>query len=159
MSDSHGSVLPLLEIMKHNEDAKTIFFLGDGENDILQIIQRYPNRNIYRVRGNCDYNEDTPLLFTTTLEYSDVTITAVHGNLQNVKYGGLKNLQDLSTHTNANIILYGHTHKPNVTFLDGVHYINPGSVSEPRDCNVPTYAFIDISDKGDIVAVIVPVPV
>jgi putative phosphoesterase len=157
MSDSHGLVSPLKEIMRINEDVKTVFFLGDGEQDILQVIRNHPDKNIYRVRGNCDFGSTVPLLFTTTLEYSNVTITAVHGHLQNVKYTK-SYLRQLAKDTSSDIILYGHTHKSDIEFFDGVYYVCPGSVSEPRDGGKPTYAFIDITDDGHIVGCIAPVP-
>jgi putative phosphoesterase len=143
--------------MQINADVKTVFFLGDGEEDILQIIREYPDKNIYRVRGNCDFGSTVPLLFNTTLEYSNVTVTAVHGHLQNVKYS-LTQLEDLAEKTKAHIVLYGHTHKPDIIFKDGVYYICPGSVSSPRDGGVPSYAFIDITDINHIVGCIAPVP-
>ncbi|GHU54353.1 phosphoesterase [Clostridia bacterium] len=157
MSDSHGKVTPMKEIVRHNPEVKTFFFLGDGEGDIEHILREYPCKNIYRVRGNCDFGNTIPLLFSTTLEYSNVTITAVHGHLQNVKITK-SYLHQLAKDTNADIVLYGHTHKPEIVYDDGIYYVCPGSVSESRSGGNPTFAFIDITDDGHIVCSIAPVP-
>jgi putative phosphoesterase len=157
MSDSHGKVTPLNEIMRANENADVFFFLGDGDQDIMQIVRNYPDRVIHRVRGNCDFGRTLPLCITIDVEYTKHRITAVHGNLQNVKYK-FEGLIELAEYTKSDIILYGHTHKSDIRYEDGIYYICPGSVSEPRDESIPTYAVIDFTDNGGVLPTISPVP-
>ena len=53
------------------------------------------------------------------------------------------------------IALCGHTHIPDILYENGIYLVNPGSCSKPRSSK-PTYAVIDITDKG-IMPVIVEI--
>ena len=41
--------------------------------------------------------------------------------------------QRLAASSNADLIVFGHTHKPYVKEIDGVHFVNAGSVGKPKD--------------------------
>ena len=64
-----------------------------------------------------------------------------------------KQLQELNGYlktakeNNCDIALFGHTHIPKTVYEDGIHLVNPGSCSRAREGG-PTYAVIDITDKG-----------
>ena len=47
----------------------------------------------------------------------------------------LSSFQRLAASSNADIIVFGHTHKPYVKEVDGVRFINAGSVGKPKDGN------------------------
>jgi diadenosine tetraphosphatase ApaH/serine/threonine PP2A family protein phosphatase len=46
---------------------------------------------------------------------------------------GESSFQRLAASSNADIILFGHTHKPYVKEVDGVRFLNAGSVGKPKD--------------------------
>ncbi|MBU4057324.1 metallophosphoesterase family protein, partial [Patescibacteria group bacterium] len=44
----------------------------------------------------------------------------------------------------ADVVIFGHTHKPRIEKIGNAIYINPGSVGEPRDGNADaSYAILD----------------
>jgi putative phosphoesterase len=45
----------------------------------------------------------------------------------------LSSFQRLAASSDADVILFGHTHKPYVKDVDGVRFINVGSVGKPKD--------------------------
>jgi putative phosphoesterase len=46
---------------------------------------------------------------------------------------GESSFQRLAASSNADIIVFGHTHKPYVKEVDGVRFVNAGSVGKPKD--------------------------
>ena len=55
---------------------------------------------------------------------------------------------------NAQIALYGHTHRRYYKYENGLHILNPGSASQPKDDLPPSYAFIDLSPYGTSYALV-----
>jgi putative phosphoesterase len=61
-------------------------------------------------------------------------------------------------HTRADILLFGHTHKPFHKVMNGRHLINTGSAGKPKHGNPnATYAVLDIA-PGSVQVAIVEVP-
>lgn len=56
----------------------------------------------------------------------------------------LSSFQRLAAASNADVIVFGHTHKPYVKDVDGVTFVNAGSVGKPKDGDWRAcYALID----------------
>jgi diadenosine tetraphosphatase ApaH/serine/threonine PP2A family protein phosphatase len=52
----------------------------------------------------------------------------------------------LAAPANADVILFGHTHKPYTKLVDGVLFVNVGSVGKPKDGDWRAcYADVDLS--------------
>ena len=60
MSDSHGRKNMLLDAMELHPEADAVIFLGDGERDIEFAKNYFPDKKIYAVCGNCDFNSELP---------------------------------------------------------------------------------------------------
>jgi putative phosphoesterase len=45
----------------------------------------------------------------------------------------LSSFQRLAAGSNADVIVFGHTHKPYVKHVDGVWFVNAGSIGKPKD--------------------------
>jgi putative phosphoesterase len=59
----------------------------------------------------------------------------------------LSSFQRLAASSNADIIVFGHTHKPYVKEVDGVMFLNAGSVGKPKDGDWRAcYAILEIGD-------------
>ena len=144
-SDTHGNFRVMKEIFEKNQDVSTFIFLGDGERELRQIRKLYPNKKILSVKGNCDFLDDSPLI--GTYSYKNIKIIYTHGHRYNAKYS-TDNLFYLAKENYAHILCFGHTHCRYYTYTEGVHMLNPGSASQPRDGNPPSYAFIDITNAG-----------
>ena len=55
MSDSHGAVGTLLDIIERHRDNTDLFiFLGDVDNDFDEVLMAYPDIKYKRVAGNND---------------------------------------------------------------------------------------------------------
>ena len=145
-SDIHGSAYycsRLIEAYK-TEQAERLLLLGDvlyhgPRNDlprdyapkkVIEMLNAMKD-DIFAVRGNCESEVDQMVLqFPVLAEYAlipagDSLIYAVHGHNYNEK-----NLPPLHK---GDILINGHTHVPKCVEHDDYVYMNPGSVSIPKE--------------------------
>ena len=155
-SDIHGSALycqQLLEAYKR-EKADKLLILGDilyhgPRNDLpegyapKQVISMLNEikEELLCVRGNCDTEVDQMVLeFPILADYciiseGDRMIFATHGHIHNTDNPPMLKQGD--------ILLHGHTHVPVVKEFDSKYYINPGSVSIPKENSPHSYMLLD----------------
>jgi putative phosphoesterase len=63
----------------------------------------------------------------------------------------LSSFQRLAASSNADIIVFGHTHKPYVKPVDGVLFVNVGSVGKPKDGDWRAcYAIVDLKNEPTV---------
>ncbi len=133
LSDSHGHRNIVERIILENEDCKTVFFLGDGINDILPLTEKYPDRKFITVMGNCDmYSRENTEAYK---HLEGVTIMACHGHLLSVKLH-LRDLINKADSVMAQLAFYGHTHRQDM-YNDpatGICAVNPGAVCDGKYC-------------------------
>ncbi len=145
ISDTHRDFRTLRQIVeKHLEDANLFIHLGDGEQDVDQLLGLYPELPIEMVRGNCDFASflpDTDIVFA-----GNVKIFICHGHTMNVK-SSLEPLVSQARKNGCRIALYGHTHRGDTHYDEGIYVMNPGSPSQPRDGSA-SYGIIDITPGG-----------
>lgn len=144
-SDSHGKLDNVLKIFEREPSADMFIFLGDGERDVDTASCLYPDRKVLSVCGNCDFCSMNPGL--GIVKVCGKQIVYVHGNAQNVK-STKDYLYRLAKDYEAQIVLFGHTHKRLCEYNDGVYLINPGSAGCSCDGYSPSYALLDVTDKG-----------
>lgn len=144
-SDTHGYSRAAQKIFERNEDADAFIFLGDGERELDRMKLCYPDKKILCVAGNCDYASMLP--DNDIFMARDVKIFFTHGHNWGVKFS-TDRLFYKAKEIGAQIALFGHTHCRYYSYEEGVHVLNPGSASCPRDGKAPSYAFIDVTDKG-----------
>ena len=137
-SDTHGNGDLLYKLNGDFLVSNKIVFLGDGASDLNYIPTDYQDK-IVAVRGNCDFSLTYPKQALFTVE--KVTVLAVHGDEFGVKLG-LTRLLEYAKKVKAKLVLYGHTHQPKITEIDGVTLVNPGSLSDYT--REKTFAFIKI---------------
>ena len=145
-SDSHRHYHNVRKLFEQTQLTTDLYiFLGDGEGDLDDIGIFYPDKRILTVAGNCDYSSMEPFIGTVEVEGKKIIYT--HGHLQNVRYG-LGDLKKLASDNGADVVLFGHTHERRCDYENGVYYINPGSIGNPRDGLPPSYAAIDVIPAG-----------
>lgn len=144
ISDSHRNTRIIDKILASQPSARHVFFLGDNVADIEDFDVLYPDKIFHTVSGNCDYFSVLPSVGVETVNSAKILYT--HGHNFGVK-SSIQHLLKTAKENNCQIALYGHTHIANTVYEDGVYIVNPGSCSCPRD-GKPTYAVIDITDKG-----------
>lgn len=141
-SDAHGSIRGAKEALFAQPQARHVFFLGDGTRDIPALQEEFPDRTFYTVRGNGDLWDDAPQ--TDMVEVGGKRVFFTHGHL----FGANEEKMALCARLRgADILLYGHTHVPRTAYLDGLHVVNPGSVTRSRQ-GANSYAVIDIEPSG-----------
>ena len=152
-SDLHGSYFYASQMQQafEREQADRLLLLGDllyhgPRNDLPREYapkEAIPLLNGKRekllcVRGNCDAEVDQMVLeFPVLADYAVLPvgqrlIYATHGHIYHVK-----NLPPLAP---GDVLLHGHTHVPAWTeFGQGNLYLNPGSVSIPKENSPHSY--------------------
>lgn len=145
ISDTHRDFHTLLRIVeKHKDEAGLFLHLGDGERELDDLLAVYPNLPLQAVRGNCDFASMLPE--TAVAFAGDVKIFMTHGHTLGVK-GSLSHLVAAARENGCRIALYGHTHKGDTHYDEGIYVMNPGSPSMPRDGRA-SYGIIDITPGG-----------
>ena len=147
ISDSHGDNNAVEKAVKLMAGVDAIIHLGDYAKDGKYIRKLHPGQ-LYVVSGNCDFftDADTPSELVLEMEGKKVFVT--HGHKYRVK-DGLNTLYYRVLELDADIVLFGHTHSSQIVKVEGMVFLNPGSVSRPRNTKRPTYGIIEIS-KGNI---------
>lgn len=156
-SDLHGSAYYCRKMLEafEREGADRLFLLGDllyhgPRNDlpegyapkqVMPLLNGMKDR-LLCVRGNCDAEVDQMVLeFPVLADYAVLPvgqrlIYATHGHIYHVK-----NLPPLAP---GDVLLHGHTHVPAWTeFGQGNLYLNPGSVSIPKEDSPHSYMTLE----------------
>jgi len=162
-SDIHGNV-EALDLIKNNVYPKVdeLWFLGDLYFDYKNNEDTSKNRQIlYKwfteasknklkiiISGNCDNRETTNNEFFNkesklVKEVCGLKFLLEHGH-QLKEESKEKELAEF----NCDVLLSGHTHLGKIQIEKDKMYLNPGSVSFPRDeLNIPTYLLINEEEK------------
>lgn len=151
-SDIHGSEYYCRKMLEcyDKEQADRLVLLGDllyhgPRNDLPRdyhpkaVIHLLNQRSdqILCVRGNCEAEVDQMVLEFPVM--ADYAIFFLDSRMVFVTHGHLFNEQNLPSLQSGDILLHGHTHIWAAERKSGYIYLNPGSVSIPKNGNVPTY--------------------
>jgi putative phosphoesterase len=140
-SDSHGYAEHMIEAVRREKPA-LCFFLGDGESDLVTLRGCCPDLPINSVRGNCDLRSTQPLVLNAVV--AGVRIYAVHGHQHEVKYDdAVRELCRAALRADADVVLFGHTHRPYLDRHLGMEILNPGSIGRVR---TPSYGLLTIEN-------------
>lgn len=139
ISDSHGDTASFESAVRHNRKADVIVFCGDGHRDLQTIRAAHHGKKFIAVAGNCDWHCDLP--FVEEAELCGKKIIVTHGHMFGVKEGYYR-IANFGKQNNADIVLFGHTHKQFCTVESGMLLLNPGSVGYGG-----RYSIIDIDEK------------
>lgn len=145
-SDIHGSAYycrRLLEAYK-KENADRLILLGDilyhgPRNDLpkdyapKQVIAMLNEikDELLCVRGNCDTEVDQMVLDFPVL--ADYAILDLGERLAYLTHGHIYNESNLPPICDGDILIHGHTHIPKCVEHEKYIYMNPGSVSIPKE--------------------------
>ena len=156
-SDLHGSAYYCRKLLEafEREGADRLFLLGDllyhgprndlpreyAPKEVIPLLNGKKEK-LLCVRGNCDAEVDQMVLeFPVLADYAVLPvgqrlIYATHGHIYHVK-----NLPPLAP---GDVLLHGHTHVPAWTeFGQGNLYLNPGSVSIPKENSPHSYMTLE----------------
>ena len=153
----HGSAYYCRKMLEafEREGADRLFLLGDllyhgprndlpreyAPKEVIPLLNGKKEK-LLCVRGNCDAEVDQMVLeFPVLADYAVLPvgqrlIYATHGHIYHVK-----NLPPLAP---GDVLLHGHTHVPAWTeFGQGNLYLNPGSVSIPKENSPHSYMTLE----------------
>jgi len=140
VSDSHGAFMEFREVIEKHRDIDVIFFLGDGKREYEDICDLYPDKKILAVKGNCDYISSLPSFDYISLCEGKILYT--HGDAFYVKMG-TERLEETARNEGARLVLYGHTHRKDARYVDGLYIFNPGSLGYDK-----SYGICDLQESG-----------
>ena len=145
-SDIHGSAYYCEKLISAfaEEKADKMIILGDilyhgPRNDLPRdyapksvIAMLNPLKDkLLCVRGNCDTEVDQMVLdFPILAEYA---LLPVGENMIFITHGHKYNTSSVPPLSDGDILLHGHTHVPKCESFDKFIYMNPGSVSIPKE--------------------------
>jgi len=148
-SDIHGSALYCSQMLEayQREQADRLLLLGDllyhgprndlpegyAPKEVISLLNAR-SREIYCVRGNCEAEVDQMVLSFPVM--ADYLLLPAGNRCIFVTHGHLYNENHLPPLKNGDILLHGHTHISECREHETYTYMNPGSVSLPKE-NTP----------------------
>ena len=140
VSDTHGRSDRLKRLFEMHKNVDALIFLGDGLSDLERAgVQNY-NFTVFAVRGNCDALGGSLLTICAgeeiTFNFEGINFYALHGHTRQVK-ASLTNVIYSASEKGADVLLFGHTHEPLLTYISSEEYnlsrpmylFNPGSLA------------------------------
>jgi uncharacterized protein len=143
IADTHGVVRP--EVFGALEGVELILHAGDvgaGVLDELAVIA--PVRAVF---GNTDDPGDPRLAAELFEAFDGVRVHVSHGHEV-----GAPTPEALLAAYDADVIVYGHTHRPLLVNADGRWVVNPGAAGPRRFDLVPSVARLRLSGRDVSVA-------
>lgn len=151
LSDTHGNRAAIDRAIAQAGEFDRVFHLGDNYRD-AEYIADVTAKHVDKVPGNCDF---------ASLGEKDIVVEVnkkrfflTHGHNYGVGYS-LTRLMYAAEEKEADVALFGHTHRSLIDYAGRLTIINPGSVSQPRGC-AASFALIDIDSSGVVRSNICP---
>ena len=169
LSDSHGALANINRALEQAQPIDLICFAGDGCRDFERWLsedsydecggdygQGYRERDDSRsharsrsrimteiVLGNCDFAGDYPP--EVVFPAGGMRILMTHGHIYNVK-SGYQRLVYRAEELQADAVIFGHTHIPEYTQINGIWLINSGSLSAAGSFGKPSFAIVELKE-------------
>lgn len=142
ISDTHN-ILPK-SVLKHFKNVDYIFHAGDiGDLKILDELKEIAP--VYAVHGNIDNGETRkkiPAMHCDEIEGFEICLIHDIGSVKNFSYELFKN------GNKADLVIFGHMHRPIYEIFQKTTFINPGSASYPRNQKYGTIAIVNFEGKS-----------
>ena len=156
-SDLHGSAYYCRKMLEafEREGADRLFLLGDllyhgprndlpreyAPKEVIPLLNGKKEK-LLCVRGNCDAEVDQMVLEFPVL--ADYAVLPVGQRLIYETHGHIYHVKNLPPLAPGDVLLHGHTHVPAWTeFGQGNLYLNPGSVSIPKENSPHSYMTLE----------------
>lgn len=156
-SDIHGSAKYCRQLIEAYEREKPdkLILLGDilyhgPRNDlpeeyapkkVIEMLNPLAN-DIICVRGNCDTEVDQMVLDFPVL--ADYALIYADGHTMFLTHGHVYNRDNLPNIKEGDILVNGHTHVPVFKKEQSYIYVNPGSVSIPKENSKRSYIVYEL---------------
>lgn len=127
LSDTHHDIERAKAICRKHRKVDMVVHLGDYLED-AEELSKHVSAKFLSVAGNMDRGKK-PLRKIIKTEYGK--LLAVHGHRYSAK-STFDRLLYRAEELGCKAVLFGHTHRPVSTEVEGIHLVNPGSISKPR---------------------------
>lgn len=147
VSDTHGNHKNLDKILDLAGEIQMFIHLGDVEGG-EEYINAVVDTEKHIVRGNNDFFSDLPKEEEFYIGKYKTFIT--HGHNYYVSLDP-EYIKEEGIARRADIVMFGHTHKPFLEQNEEITVLNPGSVSYPRqEGRKGSYMLIELDEKGEL---------
>jgi putative phosphoesterase len=139
ISDTHGMIRP--EALRAFRGVDLILHGGDvGHASVLQALREVAP--VHAVAGNVDA-PDAGLPGALDLEFDGVRLHVSHGHET-----GSPTPERLAARYDADVVVYGHTHRALVTHVGDAVVINPGAAGPARFRLRPSVALLELPRRS-----------
>jgi uncharacterized protein len=146
ISDTHGLVRP--DVHTALAGVELILHAGDvGGDDILDELELIAP--VHAVYGNTDPPGEARLTNAIEMTIGDVRVHVSHGHEV-----GSPTPAKLLARYDADVIVYGHTHKQLLTHADGRWVVNPGAAGPRRFDLMPSVARMTVRGRDVEIAIV-----
>ena len=146
IADTHGLVRP--DVHEALTGVELILHAGDvGGSSILKELRMIAP--VKAVFGNTDAPGESDLTEEMLIEIDGVRVHVSHGHEV-----GSPTPAKLAARYDADVIIYGHTHRQLVTRLDGRLFVNPGAAGPKRFNLSPSVGRLTISNGSAEVEIV-----
>ena len=145
VSDTHGRHGNYRKALEESGGFDVLIHLGDvegGEDYIMASV----NCEKHVIKGNNDFYSKLPKEDVFYLNGKKIFIT--HGHDYHVAFE-TERIERAGRERGADVVMFGHTHRPYLDVGDDVVLLNPGSLSYPRhDGRKGSYMMMEIDGEG-----------
>lgn len=146
VSDTHNHNELFLKLCKAYEPLDMVIHCGDVEDSEYTLMEG-AGCPMHMVAGNNDYFTDLPREKEFMIGKYKVFLT--HGHTYYVSMNNSR-IKEEARARGVDIVMYGHSHRPEIDMSGGVIAINPGSLSYPRqEGRKPSYIIMEIPEGGE----------
>jgi putative phosphoesterase len=146
VSDTHGRTEGFRQAVEKVAPIDLVIHCGDSEGD-AEAYSRLAGCPIEIVKGNNDFFTSLPAEREFTLGKYKVWL--VHGHRYFVSFEK-KTIRHEALRRGADIVIFGHTHRPLIDIRPELIAINPGSLSHPRqDGRRPSFIIMELDRNGE----------
>ena len=155
-SDIHGSAYYCRELLAafEREGAQKLMLLGDvlyhgprndlprdyAPKEVIAMLNAIKEK-LLCVRGNCDTEVDQMVLEFPVL--ADYAVLVAGERMIYATHGHVYNENKLPPLQKGDVLMHGHTHVPKCVEHEDYLYVNPGSVSIPKENSAHSYLILE----------------
>jgi hypothetical protein len=145
VSDTHGSLGNLNIVLEKEAPIDMLVHLGDVEWQMQEIME-LADCPVHMIAGNNDFLSKLPN--EEEFQIGNYHVFTTHGHAYLVSLTEEK-LQEKARSLGADIVMYGHTHRPALTVEEDLVTLNPGSLTYPRqEGRRPSYIVMELDEEG-----------
>ncbi len=146
ISDTHGNHDNLDIVLEQEKPLDLLIHLGDaqGKEDYIEVVAEC---SMEVVAGNNDFYSNLPR--EQELKIGKYKAFLTHGHHYYVN-AGTDRIKKEGINRMADIVMFGHTHKPVLEKEGTMVVLNPGSISYPRqEERCPSYIIMELDENEE----------